>query len=95
MLFKSVVTRLLIFPIRLESPWAFPVALGVEGGDALSLAFPLRGDILLDELESVVGSREAVAVEALLLSSSPLDVKHSAIDALSGVPITVTLSWST
>lgn len=100
MLLKSVVMRLLIFPIRLESSWAFPVALGVEGGDTLSLAFPLGDDILLDELESLLGSRKVAAVEALLFLLSPLDVEHSAIDelsvdALSAVPTTATLSWST
>ena len=73
---------------------AFPIALGVEGGDGVSLAFPLRDDILIDELESLVGSRDAAAVETLLLSS-PLDVELSTMDALSGVPTTVTLSWST
>jgi len=73
---------------------ASSVALGVEGGDGVSLAFPLRDDVLMDELESLVGSRDAAAVEALLLSS-PLDVELSAMDALSGVPTTVTLSWST
>ena len=73
----------------------FPVALGGEGGEGLSLAFPLGEVILLDELESLVGSRDAAVVEWLLLSSSPLVVELSARDALSGVPTTVTLSWST
>ena len=93
MLLKSVVTRLLIFPIRLESSLTFPVGLGTEDGDGLSLAFPLWDDNLLDELESLVGSREMAAVEALLLSSFPFEL--SAIDALSGVPTTVMVSWST
>ena len=95
MLLKSVVTRLLIFPIRLESTLAFPLALGVEDRDGLSLAFPLGDDNLLDGLEPLLGSRESAAVEALLLSLSPLEVELPAMDALSGVPTTVMLSWST